>query len=179
MWLALAAASGIGLWFSESRSALGAAGAVLIGRGVLDGDRRLAPRGRAAALAAVVVALLAGAAMSRPAARSRSGLSRRRLQRAVHATSVRMIAAHPLFGVGVGQYYRTSPLFLSPQLAWSTASRTRTTTSCRSAAELGVVGLGLFVVWLGAALARSARALARQPADARLLGIGGGVSSCS
>ena len=35
------------------------------------------------------------------------------------ATSLRMIAARPLFGVGEGQYYRSSPLFLSPQLAWT------------------------------------------------------------
>src|SRR5262249_49112202 len=33
------------------------------------------------------------------------------------ATSLRMIEARPLSGVGIGQYYRMSPMFLSPQLA--------------------------------------------------------------
>ncbi len=43
------------------------------------------------------------------------------------------------------------------------------------AAELGLVGLGAFVVWIGAAVARSGRALLRTPSDSRLLGITIGV----
>ena len=33
--------------------------------------------------------------------------------------SLRMMRARPVSGVGIGQYYRMSPLFLSPQLGWA------------------------------------------------------------
>ena len=62
----------------------------------------------------------------RAIARRRSHLPRRRLQSEQFVqTSVRMIAARPWFGVGDGQYYLSSPLFLSPQLAWTLRRRER------------------------------------------------------
>ena len=93
-------------------------------------------------------------------------------------TSLRMIGARPLFGVGVGQYYRTSPLFLSPQLAWTYGSENAHNYFLQIGGELGLVGLGLFVVWLGAAIARAgagARARAARRAAARRRRRRGGV----
>ena len=61
VWLGLAAASGLGLWFSESRSALGAAGVVVVGAAMWAATSRFSARARAATLAVVLIALLGGA----------------------------------------------------------------------------------------------------------------------
>ena len=90
-------------------------------------------------------------------------------------TSLRMIGARPLFGVGEGQYYPASPMFLSPQLAWTYGFENAHNYFLQVGGELGLVGLGLFFLWMGSACARTARALARSPLDGRLLGVGGGV----
>src|SRR5579864_7728730 len=86
-----------------------------------------------------------------------------------------MIGARPVFGVGVGQYYPMSSLFLSPQLAWTYGSENAHNYFLQIGGELGLVGLGLFGVWLGSMIVRSGRALALVPGDARLLGAAGGV----
>jgi hypothetical protein len=94
-----------------------------------------------------------------------------------YATSARMIEARPLFGVGVGQYYRTSAVFLSPQLAWNYGSENAHNNFLQIGAEIGLVGLGLFVAWIGVGLARTATALAIEPHDARLLGLAAGITA--
>jgi hypothetical protein len=90
-------------------------------------------------------------------------------------TSARMIAARPLFGVGEGQYYPSSPLFLSPQLAWTYGVENAHNFFLQVGGELGLVGLGLFAICLGAPLVRAGHALARDPRDWRLLGLASGV----
>ena len=175
IWFSMAGASGIGLWLSESRSALAVAGAVMVIAATWATTSRFSSRARAATLAAVMIALLgAGAVRARlletdPTYRS-GGVGEQ-----FNATSLRMIGARPLFGVGVGQYYRMSSLFLSPQLAWTYGAENAHNDFLQIGGELGLVGLGLFAIWIGAAVARSARALARAPRDARLLGATGGV----
>jgi hypothetical protein len=90
-------------------------------------------------------------------------------------SSLRMMAARPWFGVGIGQYRRMSSLFLSPQLAWTYGIENAHNYFLQIGGELGVVGLGLFVVWLGAAIARAVRAVTLVPRDWRLLGVAAGV----
>jgi hypothetical protein len=90
-------------------------------------------------------------------------------------TSLRMIAARPVFGIGVGQYYRTSPLFLSPELAWSYGFENAHNFFLQIAAELGVLGFALFAAWTGVTLWRAMRALIERPRDTRLLGATAGV----
>jgi hypothetical protein len=75
----------------------------------------------------------------------------------------------------VGQYYRLSPLFLSPQLAWTYGSENAHNFFLQIGGELGLVGLALFGAWIGSTVVRGARALAIMPRDARLLGAAGGV----
>ena len=55
-------------------------------------------------------------------------------------------------------------------LTWS-----RGATGATEAGGLGVVGLALFVVWIGAGVLRAARALTRAPRDTRLAGAAAGV----
>jgi O-antigen ligase len=177
LWWCLAAASGAGLWFSESRSALGAAGALVIVGVLWAATSQFTTRARAAALAVVVIALLGGAAvraMLLGADRDYRGVGFR--QQFV-LTSVRMIAARPLFGVGEGRYYPSSPLFLSPELATSYGAENAHNFFLQVGGELGLVGFVLFAIWLIAPLTRTARAVARAPRDARLLGVGSGVAA--
>jgi O-antigen ligase len=177
VWLCLAAASGAGLWFSESRSALGAAGAVVIVGATWMWSGRFNRRSRTALLAGVMLALVAGAAVRARLLQADPGYRGVGFREQFNATSLRMIGARPLFGVGEGQYYRSSPLFLSPQLAFTYGNENAHNFFLQVGGELGLVGLGLFTIWLGAGVVRSAGALALVPRDARLLGAAGGVTA--
>jgi O-antigen ligase len=174
-WLCLAAASGAGLWLSRSRSALGAAGAVIIVAMVWAATARFRTRGRALTLGVVVVALLAAAGIRARVLETDPEYRGVGYRSQFVQASLRMVRARPLFGVGEGQYYPTSRLFLSPQLAWTYGAENAHNFFLQVGGELGVVGLGLFVAWLAAALGRAARALWRAPDDTRLLGVTGGV----
>jgi O-antigen ligase len=176
LWAALAAANAIGLWFSESRSAMAAAAIVIAMSAGWMLTVGWTTRARLAVVAAVLAVTLVGTAVRERGAprdpRSQSGLFREQF----NATSLRMIAARPLAGVGVGQYYRTSALFLTPQMAWTYGHENAHNYFLQTAAELGLPGLALFLIWIGAALISIARALARW-VEPRLLGAAAGVSA--
>jgi hypothetical protein len=174
--LCLAAASGGGLWLSESRSALGAVIAVVIVAALWASTSRFSTRARATALAIAVLALLGGAAFRARLLESDPDYRGVGFRQQFVQTSLRMIGARPLFGVGEGQYYSASPLFLSPELASSYGAENAHNFFLQVAAELGFVGLVLFAVVLISPLARTARALALAARDARLLGVAGGVT---
>jgi O-antigen ligase len=173
-WIALAAMNTIGLWFSESRSAFAATAIAAALAATWTLSRRWTTAARAAAMALVVVIgivlSIGRAALLERDPTFRGGGFRQQF----NATSVRMIAARPLSGVGVGQYYATSSLFLSPQIAWVYGFENAHNYFLQMAAELGLPGLILFLIWIGAALAIAARVLTRT-ADLRLLGAAGGV----
>ena len=175
LWLVAALATGAGLWLSESRTAL-AAGTFVITlavawRGTIAWRRAV----RTIALIALVVAAIA-IGFGRAYVVERDPTYRGAgFRTQFNLTSLRMVTARPLFGVGIGQYYRTSPLFLSPQLAWTYGAENAHNYFLQVGAELGVFGLTLFSAWLGFGLWRATRALGRQPYDARLLGGAAGV----
>ena len=175
IWLGMAGASGLGLWFSESRSALGAAVVVVVGAATWAATSRFGIRARAATLAVVLIALLGGAFVRARFLETDPTYRGSGFREQFTRTSLRMIGARPFFGVGEGHYYQASPLFLSPQLAWTYGAENAHNFFLQLGGELGLVGLGLFVIWLGAPIARAARAIARAPRDARLLGTAGGV----
>jgi O-antigen ligase len=175
LWAIMAVATGVGLRLSQSRSAFAAAALVAAVAAASVATSRFTPRTRAGLLAAVlIVGACAGALHVRQLERDPE-FRGAGFREQFNATSARMIMAHPIAGVGVGQYYRTSPLFLSPQLAFAYGFENAHNYFLQIGAELGLVGLGTFVVWLGAAVARSGRALLRTPYDARLLGATSGV----
>jgi O-antigen ligase len=175
LWLVAALATALGLWLSVSRSAAAAAAIVIALAVAWKTTASWRPSTRAIALGSVLAAalVLGGARVhlleqdpTYPGARFRTQFN---------ATSLRMIAARPLFGVGVGQYYRTSPLFLSPQLAWAYGAENAHNYFLQVGAELGVLGLALFCAWAGVVLWRAMNAIASEPHDVRLLGAAGGV----
>ena len=174
-WAMLTMASGAGLWLAQSRTALAMVGIVGGAALVVAVSARFKPRTRAALLA---VAFIIGAGVT--AARvwqlekdpdfHGAGF---RVQ--FFETSLRMIRASPLIGVGIGQYPRASPQYLSPQLAFAYGVENAHNYFLQIAAETGVIGFAAFTVWLGIPIARALRALVRRPDDVRLLGITSGV----
>ena len=175
IWLVGAGMMGVGLWFSESRSAMAAAGIVLTVAVTWTASSRFPVAMRTAALAAVLVAALGAGALRARLLETDPTYRGGGFREQFYTTSLRMIAARPVLGIGEGQYYRLSSLFLSPQLAWSYGAENAHNFFLQIGGELGIVGVGLFVIWLGAALARTARSLARAPGDGRLLGCASGV----
>jgi O-antigen ligase len=175
IWCALAVACVIGLWLAESRSAMAAAAIVLATALTWALSSRYPVRIRVATLLTVVIiALAAGAVRARllehdPTYRGAG------FREQFFATSLRMIASRPLFGVGEGQYYGSSSLFLSPQLAWTYGAENAHNVFLQIGSELGSVGFGLFMWWIGATIVRAARALTRAQRDWRLLGCASGV----
>ena len=102
----------------------------------------------------------------------------RRLQPhdAAHRRDLRLLGDRPFFGVGIGQDAATAPLFYSPPLSWN-GGALGTHNLLVIANELGLVGLALWSVWIGAGLLRAARALSIDPRDARLWGATSGVAA--
>jgi len=173
-WLALTVMNTIGLWFSESRSAFAATAIAAALAAAWTLSRRWSTAARVAAVAAVVVVGLA-LSVGRAALLERDPTFRGSgFRQQFNATSARMIAARPLSGVGIGQYYPSSSLFLSPQMAWVYGFENAHNYFLQIAAELGLPGAILFLIWIGAALFVAGRVLTRT-ADMRLLGAAAGV----
>ena len=177
-WAAGAAAVFAGLRVTESRSALAAVAIFLSLGAAWAATARRPLRLRAAALGTLLVAALAlGYAQTRTT--KKGPIFGAEFRQQFNETSVRMIRAHPLFGVGVGQYYANSSLFLSPELAWRYGFENAHNYFLQIGAELGAAGLVVFVALIGALLVRSARAIASAPRDWRLLGAASGVAAFS
>jgi hypothetical protein len=92
------------------------------------------------------------------------------------AATLDVLASRPFFGLGIGLDETTTPLFYSPWLSWH-GGALGSHNLLVIAAELGLVGLGLWCVWIGAGLLRAVRALAIDSRDARLWGATVGVAA--
>jgi hypothetical protein len=90
-------------------------------------------------------------------------------------TGLRVIATRPLFGVGVDRFHILAGSLASPELhsLWPFRKNPHND-FLRFGAELGLVGLGLFLWILAAAGRRTWQAIERT-GDARLAGVAGGV----
>ncbi len=169
-WAGAALACLVGLWLCASRTALAAAGVTIPVTVAWAATRKWRTAARVAALGVLLIGLLAiGGVRARMLERDPS-YAGSGLRTQFNAASLRMIAARPLFGVGVGQYYPESSLFLSPQLAWTYGHENAHNNFLQIASESGLVGLGVFALWVAGGITAAARALARQPHDWRLLG---------
>jgi O-antigen ligase len=174
-WSAAVIACAVGLWLAGSRSAIGAAAIVLLLAVAWLLTVRWPPTTRFAVLSGLLVlSLAAGTARTRQVERDPT-FRGRGFRQQFNATSLRMIGARPLFGLGVGQYYDTSPLFLSPQLSWTYGHENAHNYFLQLAAELGSLGFAVFAAWIGLNSAVVGHALARAPRDMRLLGAAAGI----
>lgn len=166
-WALAAALSAVGLWFTLSRTALAVAVCTFVG-----GLAWQARRGRLRlSIPMIVIGMVLVGALAWLAYRATylRLYNPRNVHLQFYLTSLRMILARPVFGVGIGQYYRTSALFLSPQLAWLFGFENAHNNWLQIGAELGAIGLGLFVAWIVTSFVQAARAIAFT-GDARLFG---------
>ena len=150
VWLGLAGASGIGLWFSESRSARGACGGVLIVAALWMATVRFSTRVRTAALAVIVLAPRGGALvrvrlLDADPTLPRAG-SRAQFFPDQRADDRRAAAVRLRHRAGQNRSRRSIS-----HRSWRgrTASRTRTTSSCRSAVRSASSASACFSLWIG------------------------------
>ncbi len=175
-WAAGAVAALAGLWLSGSRSAFAAVGLVGTEVAVWLITARGAAGGRRAVIGTIAAAAVVGGlavAWSASDSARRSAVFRAEFT----AASLRMIRARPWFGVGAGQYRRASALFLGPPAAWAYGTENAHDYYLQVAAETGLVGFGLFVLWVGAGVVRIGRGLRAAPADGRLMGLAAGLAA--
>ena len=153
LWLVAIPIIAGGLWLTGSRAALLAA---VVASVLLLPLARRAPRSlvRSAALA-VVLALVAAL----PFAAERLNppkVTGRALPRAfsirveMARTAGRMIASHPVFGVGVGAFFRRSAEYVTPEFRKIAPRENAHNNFLQVLAELGIVGFVPFVWVLGA-----------------------------
>lgn len=176
-WAAIVASALVGLWLCVSRSAAAAALLAVATAASWSMARHWSrqQRYRLLALVVVVVAVVSFALERQremdPAYRGTS------LRVQFAETSFRMIRARPWFGIGVGQYYPTSPLFFSPTLASAYGAENAHDYFLQLAAELGMLGFAAYAILLAGVAWLVARTLARTPDDYRLLGLAAGVGA--
>jgi O-antigen ligase len=172
-WLCASGAIVFGIWLSGSKAAIqgfAAAAALVVVWAV---TRNWRGHARAGLLIALLTVAVAGIVLRARAIEYRYQGVQQRAE--FTATSLRMMAARPIFGVGVGRYYQDSSLFFSPSLAWSFGSENAHNYFLQIGGETGVVGMALFIALLAGGLALAARALTDNPYDFRLLGATAGV----
>ncbi|HEY7289954.1 MAG TPA: O-antigen ligase family protein [Vicinamibacterales bacterium] len=174
LWVAAAFLQVVALILTRSRTGVAVAIIVFGVAGGIALVARWKPAARLTAIAALlVVALVAGLARYRTLQHDPGNSFRQQF----FSTSLRMIAARPIAGVGVGRYYEVSSLFLTPEMAWVYGTQNAHNYFLQIAGELGLAGLVLFLAFLWAVLARAMRALVRRSTDWRLLGCTAGVAA--
>jgi len=175
IWLATSAACAAGLWMSNSRTAFASIGIVLAMTVVWMATRHWTPLLRRTVLVVALAGLVASGAVRARMLERDPDFRGADFRVQFVETSLRAIAAHPLFGIGVGRYYPESHLFLSPQLAWTYGTENAHNNFLQIASEMGIVGFGLFGLWIAGGIASASRALAIAPHDWRLVGALAGV----
>ena len=170
-----------GLWLTGSRSALvmlpvGLAVLILIKTRnttrVISGiSLRVALLASLICVTALVVALYPRAAAHGNAGKAVA------IREDLVMTSFRMARAHPLFGVGIGNYQRSSPDFMPVRLMQYYRAQNAHNQVLQVLGELGGVGLAAFMALLAAGLFPAARSLWRGDRPPLLAGLAVGAGS--
>ncbi len=174
LWFGVLLLNGIGLWLSDSRTAVAAA-ALSLGLAALWYRSGWTRRVRVAVMCLILAIGVSGTLVrARVMGRDptfRIGVTTRQQ---FFSSAVRMVAARPLGGIGVGQYYLVSPMFLTPRMAWIYGSENAHNNFLQIGAELGLPALIAFALWIGLGTSTLARGCAADD-DARLLGASAGI----
>jgi O-antigen ligase len=167
-----------GLYMSGSRAAwvAGFAGGAtwLAARHYSRGGRSLpAVSSRALAIAglAVLAVLTASARLGSASATTGSAEHSLAIRAEFLETSLRMWSTHPVLGVGVGTYYERSSEFMPAGIRAIYGRENAHNYFLQIAAELGAVGLALFLWWIGSGLARVWHAVQKSTADGVLIAL--------
>jgi len=174
------------LFLSGSRSAVAgavAAGALVLVRGPGGAGERHHGSRLMLPAAAVLVVLLGGIVVTSALTSDPTGTASASLgmRSEFAATSGRMLASAPAFGVGIGRYYPRSPEFMSAHLRSIYPYENAHNYVLQQFAELGLVGGGLFVFMLTVLLSGIWRSLSVTPSPgtlALLTGIVAYLATC-
>jgi O-antigen ligase len=181
-WPVAVALVATSLWLSGSRMAYvaGVLAMLLPAAVMLTRISRVGVRGAALAATAIVLAVIAGGAAYAIPARGnqQSPFAAFQVRWELARTSMRMTAAYPSFGVGVGRYYSRSGEFSSPELLRlfpPAIHENAHNNFFQLLAELGIVGFAA-VAWLLIRAAMQAGSLLRAaPRDPVRWGVVTGV----
>lgn len=155
IWMAAALPIGAALWFAGSRVAMGAAAV-----GVLAFFTTcvvvLRPRRTARAVAVVgfvaTIAVIAATAAHYPARRNISANTALDVRADMAHVSVELFKTRPVFGIGVGTFWTRSAEYMPARLKEFYARENAHNNFLQILAELGILGLALFVAVLVLAL---------------------------
>jgi O-antigen ligase len=158
-WIAAGLTIGLAMWMTASRTAFVAAvilGGIFLAKFVIERWRSGRP------LSAIVLLALSAAGalgvpyfLARPLSATPSTAMYIRLE--FLKTTWRMIEAHPLSGVGIGQYSLSSTRYSSPGLLAFYPHENAHNNFAQVAGELGVIGLAAFVTLLALCFWRPGR----------------------
>jgi len=182
-WIFASAACAFGLWMSGSRSGLAAAGLVIpvavLWTITIDWPRRR----RLGLIGGVLGILLVFGAVrawqiERDPTYTASGFRQQFVM-----SSFRVIGTHPYLGIGPGRYFRDSPNFLTPQLAWAYGSENAHNYFLQVTTEEGIIGFFVYAAFFAGAIGLAFRGLSdvsrrsrgAAKADWRLLGAVAGI----
>ena len=164
-WLISVLLIGCSVWVAGSRMAVmaGTLAMVLPAGARTWRMRRGSVRGTTLAAAALLLALLAAVAAYAIPERGnqRSAATAAQVRWELARTSVRMTAANPAFGIGIGRFYSRSGEFSSPELLATfppAVHENAHNNFLQILAELGIVGFGV-LMWLLWSAARYGRRL--------------------
>jgi O-antigen ligase len=174
-WCVTAAACVAGLWMSRSRSAEAAAGLVIPAAFVWAATTTWTRAKRLSLLGGIVAVLLVFGAVRAVQIEGDPTYTASGFRQQFVMSSFRVIGTHPYLGIGAGRYFRDSPNFLTPQLAWSYGSENAHNNFLEITTEAGIIGFFLYAAWFVGALRPPFRALARDPREWRLLGCTAGI----
>jgi len=160
VWLGTVGLLAVGLTLTGSRSAFVGATAVPIGAALVAARRRMRIDRRATWALAILVGGLAIAVLARAGFGSGS-----ELRQEFTVTSLRMIAARPIFGLGIGRYYDFSRLILTPRLGVLYGNENAHDYYLQIAAEIGLAGFAAFAWWLFVLLRPMAGSVADRSRD--------------
>lgn len=178
----LSLATGTAFWLAGSRTALAAALIVCMGVLTWRGRKLKSTRRRRTILGAAVLLAVVLPIAALWAYTGRGGadaaLTSARIRVDFVATSLRMWATDPIFGVGAGRYYSLSDRFMGRAIpdVWRENAHNN---FLQIGAELGVLGLAGFVGLLiaGARPVREALRTRAGPAEPLLVGASAGVAA--
>jgi hypothetical protein len=179
-WGVMTAALFAAMWLTGSRTAAVASAAVLVCVAIVAGrdawrQRPLWLIAAGAGLACVAGALAVG---FDPRAVAGRGLEQTFESRtAFITTGLRMVAAAPVFGVGIGRYFEMSGRFMPSSIYWFFFHENAHNNFLQIGGELGMVGPAAFVWLLTAAALRVTRGLRASPRDQLLAGALSGLAA--
>ena len=166
---------GAALWLTGSRVAFASVFIALVTLAATTLHGAASRRARRTAVVALIVVLIGGAGLYRwyPAGRNIAAWKAFEIRAELMQAGLQMASENPVFGVGLGRFYRLSSNYAGETLAkFGFARENAHNNFVQVLAELGIPGLAVFLLLLGAALSHAMRHEGRPPLHVMALAAG-------